>query len=122
MLNFCRINSLNDLKVAAHAVAVVNQPVSQSSVVLTNAASLQLNIPNPFANATTIGYTLPQKFSSAQILITDKNGVTIKAIKISESGKGTLTVDASTLSSGDYQYSLVVDGRLIDTKQMVLAK
>jgi hypothetical protein len=36
--------------------------------------------------------------------------------------KGNVTVDASTLSSGAYQYSLVVDGRLIATRQMVLAK
>jgi hypothetical protein len=31
-------------------------------------------------------------------------------------------VDASALSSGAYQYSLYADGRLIDTKLMVLAK
>ena len=36
--------------------------------------------------------------------------------------KGSITIDASTLSSGAYQYSLYVDGTLIDTKQMVLAK
>lgn len=53
---------------------------------------------------------------------TDKNGKTIKVIKISSSGKGNIIVDASTLSSGAYQYSLIVDGRLIDTKQMIRAK
>ncbi len=80
------------------------------------------SIPNPFTNTTTIGYTLPQKFTSAQIVITDKSGNTLKAIKIAANGKGSVTIDASTLSSGAYQYSLIVDGRLIDTKQMVLAK
>ena len=54
--------------------------------------------------------------------MTDKNGKTIKAINISGSGKNTLTVDASTLSSGAYQYSLLIDGRLIVTKQMMLIK
>jgi hypothetical protein len=31
-------------------------------------------------------------------------------------------VDGATLSSAAYQYSLVVDGKIIDTKQMILAK
>jgi len=30
--------------------------------------------------------------------------------------------DASTLAAGAYQYSLMIDGRLIATKQMVLNK
>jgi hypothetical protein len=55
------------------------------------------------------------------IVITDKAGITIKAIAVSSS-KGNVNIDASTLSSGAYQYSLVVDGRLIDTKQMLLAR
>ena len=89
---------------------------------MTNTNSLQQNIPNPFSHVTTIGYSLSQKFTSAQIVITDKNGKTLKAINISSNGKGSLNVDASTLASGAYQYSLYVDGKLIETKQMVLTK
>lgn len=95
--------------------------VSNQSTVLSS-ASLQQNIPNPFTHTTSIGYTLPQKFTNAQIVITDKNGKTLKAIPVSGSGKGSLNVDASALSSGAYQYSLIVDGKLIATKQMILAK
>ena len=84
------------------------------------AASLEQNIPNPFANTTVIGYTLPQKFTSAQIVITDKSGKILKAANISGTGKGSLTVDASTLASGAYQYSLIDDGKLVDTKQMIV--
>jgi hypothetical protein len=102
--------------------ASANQSISQSSIVLTDASSLQQNIPNPFTHNTTIGYTLPQKFTNAQIIITDKLGNKIKAVNISGSGKGIVNIDASTLSSGAYQYSLMVDGKLIATKQMVLAK
>ena len=65
---------------------------------------------------------MPQKFTNAQIIITDKKGNTLKAINISGNGKGSLDVQASTLASGAYQYSLIVDGRLIDTKQMILIK
>ena len=52
-----------------------------------SSASLQQNIPNPFTNTTKIGYTLPQKFNSAQIVITDKNGKTLKTVNVSDSGK-----------------------------------
>jgi hypothetical protein len=108
--------------------AAINQSSNQSAVVLTDASALQQNIPNPFTNATNIGYSLPQKFTSAQIVITDKNGSTIKSVTLPAGkqgvfgGKGNVTVDASILSSGAYQYSLIVDGKLIATKQMVLAK
>jgi hypothetical protein len=105
-------NQINELK----AMIVSSQP---STII--SSASLQQNIPNPFMHSATIGYSLPQKFMNAQIIITDKGGRTIKAITVS-GGKGNVTVDASTLSSGAYQYSLVIDGRLIDTKQMVIAK
>ena len=52
------------------------------------------------------------------LVLLDKNGKVLKDVAISGSGKGSLTVDASMLSSGAYQYSLYVDGRLIGTKQM----
>jgi hypothetical protein len=72
---------------------------------------------------------LPQTYSSAKIIVTDKAGKVLKQANlpagrqgISGTGNGSLQVDASALSSGAYQYSLYVDGKLIDTKQMVLAK
>ena len=81
-------------------------------------SSLLQNIPNPFKNATTINYTLPQQYSSAKIIITDKAGRALREVNVSGSGKGSLEIEASTLSSGAYQYSLYVDGKLIDSKQM----
>ena len=83
-------------------------------------ASLEQNIPNPFTNSTVINYTLPQSIVSAQIIITDKSGRTLKTVKISGSGIGNLKVDASTLAAGAYQYSLIVDAKLVDTKQMIV--
>jgi hypothetical protein len=98
---------------------VANSSTQQGgTIVLTSGASLQQNIPNPFNHTTTINYSLPQQFSSAKIVVTDKAGKILKEANLSGGGKGSLTVDASMLSSGAYQYSLYVDGRLIGTKQM----
>jgi hypothetical protein len=88
-------------------------------------ALLEQNTPNPFTNTTTIHYALPQSRkagTTAQIVITDKSGNTIKKINVSGAGKGVVNVDATALSSGAYNYSLIVDGKLIGTKQMVLTK
>jgi hypothetical protein len=87
-----------------------------------SSASLQQNIPNPFNQTTSINYTLPQTYSSAKMIVTDKSGKALKEVTLSAKGKGTVTVDASTLASGAYQYSLYVEGKLVDTKQMILSK
>lgn len=91
------------------------------SALVTN-ASLEQNVPNPFPNSTVINYTLPQQFSKANIIVTDRSGKTIKQINLTGSGKGQVNMEASALLPGTYNYSLVVDGKLISTKQMILAK
>ena len=40
---------------------------------------LSPNFPNPFSNSTTITYSIPQHFSSAKIIITDRNGNAFKS-------------------------------------------
>ena len=87
-----------------------------------SSASLQQNIPNPFNHTTTINYTLPQTYSSAKIIVTDKSGKLLKEIKLSAKGKGSLDLNTSTLAGGTYQYSLYLNGNLIDTKQMISVK
>ncbi|HVX25482.1 MAG TPA: tail fiber domain-containing protein [Parafilimonas sp.] len=94
---------------------------SQQSIALSS-ASLQQNIPNPYNQSTTIKYSLPKIFSSAQIIITDNSGKTIKQIPLSNALQGSINIKAGALASGSYNYSLMVDGKLIDTKKMILSK
>jgi len=109
---------LDELKAMIMSGATSN--IKPQTSIITE-ASLQQNIPNPFNHTTTINYTLPQTYASAKIIVTDKSGKMLKQISL-ENIKGNINVDASTLASGAYRYSLYVDGRLIDTKEMVLAK
>jgi hypothetical protein len=85
-------------------------------------AKLEQNIPNPFNNTTTINYTLPPQYSSAKIIITGKTGSSLREIILSGNGRGSLNIEVSTLASGAYHYSLYIDGKVIDSKQMVLSK
>ena len=98
-----------------------NQSPAVANTSTITPVALQQNAPNPFKNSTTIQYSLPSSYSSAKIIVTDKNGAALKQINLSAS-KGSVRIDASTFAAGAYQYSLYVDGRLIDTKQMLIAK
>lgn len=85
-------------------------------------AGLDQNVPNPFSYQTTIGYKLPQTFTTAQIRITDNGGKLLRQLSLSGAGKGTVQVDTTPLPSGIYHYSLVIDGKVTCSKQMACIK
>jgi hypothetical protein len=95
--------------------------VNQTDVTLTNAESIVLNqnVPNPFAEQTTITYNLPESVTKAQLLFYDATGKLIKAVDLTGRGNGQINVFANDLSNGIYSYALVVDGQIADTKRMV---
>ncbi|MEN0046932.1 MAG: tail fiber domain-containing protein [Bacteroidota bacterium] len=82
-------------------------------------ASLSQNTPNPFNEYTTIQYFIPDGFRQAMIRIADHNGKLIKDIGIAESGAGKVEIEATQLRDGNYFYYLILDGKLVDSKQMI---
>lgn len=80
---------------------------------------LNQNVPNPFAEQTTITYNVPSSVSKAQIIFFNNLGQVIQTVDIKTRGKGKINVFASDLSSGLYNYSLVADGKVIDNKKMM---
>ena len=84
-----------------------------------NSIILNQNVPNPFAESTVIEYSIPIDFTKAQLIFSTANGTVIKSLDILAKGKGTLNVFADDLSTGIYSYTLVVDGRTIETKKMM---
>ncbi len=84
---------------------------------------LEQNVPNPFAEQTSIAYTLNGGVQKAQILFYNSEGKLINSsdLKIT-AGKGQLNVFANDLSNGIYSYTLVVDGKIIETKRMIKNK
>lgn len=85
-------------------------------------AELAQNVPNPFNGETTIDYVIPTDASNATINIYNLDGKMLKSISLDHQGKGQLRVTAEDIPSGSYSYQLVVDGRSIDTKKMVISK
>ena len=80
---------------------------------------LEQNVPNPFAEQTTINFSLPTSVEKAQMLFYNIEGKLIKSIDINERGASRINVFASDLSNGIYTYTLVADGEIVDTKRMV---
>jgi hypothetical protein len=84
-----------------------------------NAIILDQNLPNPFAEKTSIAYSIPDDVFEAQLLFYDISGRIIKQVDITERGDGKITVYGENLKNGIYTYSLIADGKLIATKKMV---
>ena len=95
--------------------------VGQINVDLNNLQTIVLaqNAPNPFAEQTTINYFLPDNAGKAQMLFYDVQGMLIQSVDLIQKGKGALNVFANDLTNGIYTYTLVVDGKIMDSKKMV---
>lgn len=98
------------------------QKGSTSVVSLGENPMLNQSYPNPFSSNTVISYYIPANTGTAQIIIMDINGRSLKNIVLGSKGPGQVIIAAGTLASGTYTYSLMVDGTRIDTKQMILVK
>ena len=88
-------------------------------MVKTTNQSLEQNKPNPFSKNTTIRYSIPQG-SKGQINIYDQTGKLVKSLNANESGQSELS--GHDLSSGTYTYTLIVDGKIALSKQMLIVK
>jgi hypothetical protein len=86
---------------------------------MTNAELFQ-NTPNPFSTRTTIRYSVPESANTVSILIFDMNGGLKNTLRAEVTQEGSVTVDANELEPGMYIYSLVVDGKEIASKRMII--
>ena len=83
---------------------------------------LKQNNPNPFTENTVVEYYLPETVEKANLYIYDMNGKQIEQIPLTERGDASFTVNGGQLAAGMYLYSLIADGKVIDTKRMILTK
>ncbi len=87
-----------------------------------NRASLDQNIPNPFNRETRIGCTIPESSGSSVLYIYNMNGTQLQQHNVNGKGRQTITISGNSLEPGMYLYALVVDGKEVDTKRMILTK
>lgn len=84
-------------------------------------AWLKQNAPNPFRQSTTIQFSLPVSAKDAQLLVYDQSGRLVKSVAVAN-GQNQVSIAKGSLPSGNYVYTLMVDGKKVDSKNMIVAK
>lgn len=95
--------------------------IGSTGTTTVNGAALYQNTPNPFNSHTEIGYKLPQQYTEAKIMVFDMNGRQVRTVPLVGEAEGKVSFYPNELAAGMYMYSLVIDGREIDTKRMILS-
>ena len=82
---------------------------------------LYQNTPNPFKEQTTIRFSLADDTQNASICLFDMTGKMLKNLPIS-SGETSVSLNGWELGEGMFLYTLIVNGKEIDTKRMIITK
>lgn len=87
----------------------------------TNSNTLYQNTPNPFREQTTIRFRLADDAKDVAICIFDMTGKMLKKLPVSSSATS-VSVNGWELGEGMFLYTLIVNGKEIDTKRMIITK
>jgi len=110
-------------KIEAALNGTINTDINRQNIQLDGTgAYLEQNQPNPFNSNTLINYHVPADAGDAMINIFDAKGQLIHSERIAQMGTGQIQIKAGTIAAGTYSYSLIVNGNVLDTKRMVIAK
>ena len=108
----------DDIKALKKKVGLFQNPDNTS-----NKAVLSQNQPNPANASTLIQFELKDAAATVLILVMDVQGRLIDQYKFTNiSGKNEITIPAKKLETGMYFYTLLVDGKEIDTKKMFITE
>lgn len=85
---------------------------------------LEQNNPNPYSSSTTITYYIPNEVIGKPQLVVNRSTDSVNLLSF-EATKGIPTqqiIDASTLNTGVYVYSLILQGNVLASKKMIVIK
>jgi len=94
----------------------------EDSNIGTTSARLYQNSPNPFYEKANIEFDIPSGNITASIYIYNFQGQQLKSFTNLQSGHGIINIKASDFAAGIYFYTLIVNGKEVDTKKMILTQ
>ncbi len=97
-----------------------NNNLQNSDLEEKDKALLYQNNPNPFIENTNIKYYIPNDAESGSILIFNLYGNLLRTIDLYNKGFGDIIINGGDFEPGMYIYSLIVNGKEVDTKRMIL--
>lgn len=81
------------------------------------------NEPNPVNTNTKIKFYLPEQVNKANVFVMDINGKMLQTFELNNvMGHQEITIDANTFDAGMYFYTLLLEGKEVDTKKMFIIK
>ena len=80
------------------------------------------NNPNPFSSDTEIKMALPENTRQANLIIYNMEGKELKNIQVNERGNTSSKISRNDFGAGIYLYALIADGKVVDTKRLILTK
>jgi flagellar hook assembly protein FlgD len=113
---------MNELKSMVTKLLNGQEVKANNTTVTITGAYLEQSTPNPSSGSALIRYHLPQGTASAQVVVTNSKGQVLKTIALNSRGNGQVSLQGSSLPAGTYTYSLWIEGRQADTKQMIIVK
>jgi hypothetical protein len=66
--------------------------------------------------------TLPEITRQAHLTVYNMEGKQLKNIQINDRNNTSVKISGSELPAGMYLYALIVDGKVVDTKRLVLTR
>lgn len=85
-------------------------------------AFLLQNAPNPFTEKSVINYNIPPASNQAVLKIYSADGKELNSYSLPSKGAGQIEINGNTLAAGIYNYTLFIDGKATDSKQMIITK
>ncbi|MCU0361456.1 MAG: T9SS type A sorting domain-containing protein [Bacteroidia bacterium] len=82
---------------------------------------LEQNVPNPFKDETEIRYLVPTEYSQADLLISDLTGKSLFTIRLQTGVESSVRISSEKLNAGIYYYTMVSNGKVLISKQMIVS-
>lgn len=85
--------------------------------------TLKQSDPNPFSETTELSYYLPENISQAVLVVNrSSDGRQVMTMPLTAKGFNSVTISAKELASGTYTCSLVADGKIVSSQQLLIVK
>lgn len=113
---------LDQLEILVQQISQQTSGSGNSSTATLTDARLEQNQPNPFGDSTVIPHFIPDGVKTATLEVADAQGRVLRSIVIPVRGTGKTILETELLSGGMYFYSLILDGKVVDTRKMIAVK
>jgi hypothetical protein len=111
------------LVAAEDEIKILKKKVGVATPVVSGLVQLHQNEPNPTNTDTKIKFFTPENVAKANIFIFDMNGRMVKQYDFANvSGNQEITILSNTFDAGMYFYTLLINGKEVDTKKMFITK